>query len=130
MKDESKGCAVLDWQLYCTGSGLYDVANILIGSLTCQDSEEHCIALLKVYQQTLIELGVMDYVDFDRLWKDFRVAILQLGYIFSYWTDTVDHDGQLKPDFPKDALTLFKKFHKRILAAILRYKCTAPDLLL
>jgi len=124
------GCAVLDWQLYCTGNGLYDVANIIISSMSVSDSEDHCVELLKLYQKTLVDLGVTDYLAWQPLWNDFRICILQLGSIFSYWADAVDEHGTLKADYPEAALKLFKAFHKRVLAAAIRYECASPNLLI
>ena len=129
MNDSESECAVLDWQTCTTGNGLYDIVGILVASMTVSDISEHCVDLLKVYQARLAELGVEDYLDFNRLWDDFRICILQLGFVFIYLLkDTVDENGTANGSFAdKEALSLFRCFYKRMLTAILQFNCTKKE---
>ena len=116
-KDEGE-CVVLDWQTYCVGLGLYDVAGIVVGSMTVPDSRKHCLSLLRGYQRRLAALGI-DY-PWEDLWTDFRVCILAQGFLVNYILEgCVDETGLMKGGTPP----LFEKFCNRIVDAILRYDC-------
>ena len=52
------GIKVLDWQTFTYGPGLYDVANIVVCSMTVTECEKHCKRLLRLYQSRLSELGI------------------------------------------------------------------------
>jgi len=118
MAKEEGECVVLDWQTYCVGLGLYDIAGIVVGSMTVSDSRKHCGALLRGYQRRLAGLGI-DY-PWEDLWNDLRVCILAQGFLVNYILEgCVNDTGQIKGGTPP----LFEKFCNRIVDAILRYDC-------
>ncbi len=115
---------VLDWQTYCSGLGLYDVAYLIIGSMEIQG--DSTIELLRTYKKRLEELGI-DY-KWDDLWRDFRVCILQMAFMINYAFEGVvqsNEDRRIRPDTPEILFCC----RRRIIAAIRRYECCDESLL-
>jgi aminoglycoside/choline kinase family phosphotransferase len=70
---------VLDWQLSVRGVGVWDVANLLAGSLTVEDRRAWEGDLVRRYHEGLLAAGVQGY-DWDRCWRDYRCAIGQQAW--------------------------------------------------
>ncbi len=70
---------VLDWQLSVRGVGVWDVANLLAGSLTVDDRRAWEDELVHRYHDGLLAAGVQGY-DWDRCWRDYRCAIGQQAW--------------------------------------------------
>ena len=112
------GIKVLDWQTFTYGPGLYDVANIVVCSMTVTECEKHCKRLLRLYQSRLSELGI-EY-EWARLWSDFRLCVLQHCFVINYaFESVVDGSGEVVPDCPE----LFARVWDRIVGAARRYGC-------
>jgi len=112
------GIKVLDWQTFTYGPGLYDVANIVVCSMTVAECEKHCKRLLRLYQSRLSELGI-EY-EWARLWSDFRLCVLQHCFVINYaFESVVDGSGEVVPDCPE----LFARVWDRIVGAARRYGC-------
>merc|ERR1711981_436431 len=113
--DESecdRECMVLDWQTFCEGPGLYDVASIAVCSITAEDRKKHCDELLRAYQGALKDRGV-DY-PWEQLMEDFRVVILQQAFLVYYAFEQVSAE---------DCPLLFTRARRRIMTAISDYNC-------
>jgi aminoglycoside/choline kinase family phosphotransferase len=70
---------VLDWQLSVRGVGVWDVANLLAGSLTIDDRRAWEGDLVRRYHAGLLAAGVQGY-EWDRCWRDYRCAIGQQAW--------------------------------------------------
>jgi hypothetical protein len=70
---------VLDWQLSVRGVGVWDIANLLAGSLTVEDRRAWESDLVHRYHDGLLAAGVPGY-DWDRCWRDYRCAIGQQAW--------------------------------------------------
>jgi len=106
------GCLLLDWQTFCAGPGLYDIASLLVCSMTVSARRLHCLDLLRLYQRRLGELGV-DYA-WDDLMLHFRLAILQQAFLINYAFEDVTAE---------DCPLLFTRARRRIIQAITDFNC-------
>jgi hypothetical protein len=70
---------VLDFQLATRFYGVWDIANLLAGSITPEVRRQHEQALLERYHGRLVELGVTGY-DIERLRFDYRACLLLQGF--------------------------------------------------
>lgn len=69
---------VLDWQSLGRGSGVYDLAYLLGGSMTTEDRRVHEGHLVHRYHEVLRQMEVGGY-SYDQLWADYRLAHLVAG---------------------------------------------------
>lgn len=74
-RSEDRRPILADWQVPSWGSGAYDLAYFLTGSLEVKASEEREQALVGHYHDALLAAGVSDY-SFERCWADYRAARL------------------------------------------------------
>jgi aminoglycoside/choline kinase family phosphotransferase len=70
---------VLDWQLSVRGVGVWDIANLLAGSLAVEDRRAWEDDLVRRYHEGLLAAGVQGY-DWDRCWREYRCAIGQQAW--------------------------------------------------
>ncbi len=112
--EESEECLVLDWQTFCAGSGLYDVASVVVCSMTVAERRRHGSRLLRGYQRELAARGVA-YAWADLL-RDFRLMVLQLAFCINYAFEGLTAD---------DCPLLFTRARRRIMAAITDLDCLA-----
>ena len=70
---------ILDWQLSVRGVGVWDIANLLAGSLTVEDRRAWEGDLVRRYHDGLLAAGVVGY-DWDRCWRDYRCALGQQAW--------------------------------------------------
>ena len=75
----SGSCAVLDWQLHCTGPGAYDLTDIMVKSMKAADGVSCSEELLRHYHACLVAAGVKDY-SWEQLNTDFRFSCLQVRH--------------------------------------------------
>ena len=68
---------IADWQVPSWGSGLYDLAYFLTGSLDEDVSGEREQALVRHYHEALVGAGVSDY-SFESCWADYGAARLMV----------------------------------------------------
>ena len=67
--------SIIDWQIAGIGPGANDLAYFTSQSLTVDDRREHEDELTRLYHQTLVDNGVVDY-PFDEFWDDYRRSVL------------------------------------------------------
>ena len=81
---------VVDFQGPLKGNGIYDVAYFLGHSVQTEVRQESEESLIKKYVETINGHGITDY-NFDKAWKDYRIAILYA------WTVAVVIAGTMDP---------------------------------
>jgi len=111
---------VVDWQMYCRAAGVYDVCNILIPSMCVGERREHCVRLVRLYHNALVERGVVGY-SWENLWHDFRMACLQISFLMGILSTGIGDHGELKQDF--SAFDLCSAAFQRVVFAISDYNC-------
>mmetsp|Transcript_35096 Transcript_35096/g.76072 ORF Transcript_35096/g.76072 Transcript_35096/m.76072 type:complete len:499 (-) Transcript_35096:104-1600(-) len=117
----SGSCAVLDWQLHCTGPGAYDLTDIMVKSMKAADGVSCSEELLRHYHACLVAAGVKDY-SWEQLNTDFRFSCLQqIMLVFDIGLDGIGADGQLIDDWL--AFDLLRCMFKRLVTAIVDLKC-------
>ena len=102
--------AVVDWQLFRRGRGLFDVAWFLSGCLSPDTRRSWEKDLLGLYVSTLAQNGVVGY-DLERCMEDYRLSILSclmLGVIAAAAADRDTERGQ----------DLFEALMSRIASAV------------
>ena len=69
--------AVIDWQISGKAGGIFDIAYFVCGTLPVAERRAAEPDLVKLYHDTLVGRGVMDY-SFDQCWEDYRLSTLFL----------------------------------------------------
>lgn len=76
MREGRLSVAVIDWQLYFIGRGVYDVAYFLAGNLAPEERRSCKMGLLRMYHDLLVEGGVRGY-PFEDCLDDYRLFLLE-----------------------------------------------------
>ena len=66
---------VIDWQISSRGSGVFDVAYFICGTMPPADRRAVEMDLLRIYHAVLLDGGVRGY-DFDQCFEDYRASML------------------------------------------------------
>ncbi|MEM8766894.1 MAG: phosphotransferase [Pseudomonadota bacterium] len=74
----SEQVVVLDWQGIGRGTGAYDLAYVLSGSMDCDLRRGNEETLVRTYHEQLLDSGISGY-SFDQLWDDYGHAQLMGG---------------------------------------------------
>merc|ERR1711977_271111 len=118
---DSDESVVLDWQLFCSGPGAYDLVNIIVNSMPVEDRRERCKDILQDYIKVLKSHGIEDY-SFEALWDDFRLATIQHTFLIMHiGIEGVEDECTLKTDW--NCLDLCIVIFERLMNAIIDYKC-------
>ncbi len=73
--DGDDAITMLDFQLCTKFNGMYDIANLISGSLTPDARHQFEARLVERYHQNIAALGVTGY-SLDRCWRDYRACLL------------------------------------------------------
>jgi hypothetical protein len=73
--DGDDAITMIDFQLCTKFNGMYDVANLISGSLTPRNRRLWEGPLVERYHQNIAALGVADY-SIERCWRDYRACLL------------------------------------------------------
>ena len=84
---------VFDWQTVSRGPAALDVAYFISGNLTEGVAAECEDGLLREYHQQLCDGGVRGY-DFDTFLRDYRTALLYIGYRMIAAADMMDFSNE------------------------------------
>ena len=110
-EDGKDGFAVVDWQNSGVGSGLYDVAYFLAGSVSTEVRRAVEKDALREYHDIVCSLGTRDFT-FERCWRLYRETLLGCLVL------PVVAAGQLVEEPPERQLRLEDAIAKRTAAAV------------
>lgn len=86
---------LLDWQLASQGFALHDVSYLLATALSVADRRAHERELLAYYREQLQVRGVAETPDLDKLWLEYRRAMVWGVYIGWLTTPVVNYGWEI-----------------------------------